>query len=273
MTNDTSPYQILKPKTDKLSPILISIPHAGLDFPESIRNQFKPQAVQQPEDTDWFVDRLYEFALNKGITLIKAKYSRYVIDLNRSPDDHPLYTDGRQLTSLIPFKTFSQKVIYKEARPSLAEHQQRLRDYYWPYYQGITEQLELLQQQFKHVLLFDAHSIKRYVPTISEEKFPSLILGNNNRRTANSLLIQAGLECLSLDNQFDISENKPFKGGHITRYFGKPDKNIHGLQLEMAQDVYMDEQNIKFAPDKAKNIQQKLSKMFDKFIEVLRALP
>ena len=43
------------------------------------------KSFEQPDDTDWFVHDLYNFAADLGITTIHAKYSRLVIDLNRDP--------------------------------------------------------------------------------------------------------------------------------------------------------------------------------------------
>jgi N-formylglutamate deformylase len=78
----------------------VSIPHCGTLFPKEIINDFDPALIKAPDDTDWFVDRLYDFAPSLGITMITAVFSRWVIDLNRHPDSKPLYNDGRIITEL-----------------------------------------------------------------------------------------------------------------------------------------------------------------------------
>ena len=88
------------------TPILISVPHCGIQFPDEVRNQFNPELIKAPDDTDWFVDHLYDFAPSLGMTMISAVYSRWVIDLNRDPQSKPLYADGRIITELCPTTTF-----------------------------------------------------------------------------------------------------------------------------------------------------------------------
>lgn len=266
------PFHISKPIDNNLLPIIISIPHSGVEFPEEVKEQFHSDITKHPDDTDWFVDKLYDFATTMGITIIKARYSRYVIDLNRDPKNKPLYKDGRHITSLLPTSTFNEKDIYINTLPSSNEVDRRLTQYYWPYYQEISRLLSELRQNFPHVLLFDAHSIKRFVPTISKEKFPSLILGNQNHKTAHHNLIQCGLESLRMDDKYDVSDNFPFVGGHITRYFGQPSKGIHTLQLEMSQDIYMDEEKTEYDEKKAPNVQKLLRSLFFNLNDTLREL-
>ena len=35
--------------------------------------------------------------------------------------------------------------------------------------------------------------------------------------------------------------NGRFKGGYITRHYGRPDQDVHAVQLEMCQNLYMQE--------------------------------
>ena len=65
------------------------------------------------DDTDWFLDELYDFAPSLGITTIVPYYSRWVIDLNREPNNKSLYSDGRIITSLCPTTNFLGQDIYK----------------------------------------------------------------------------------------------------------------------------------------------------------------
>ena len=40
---------------------------------------------------------------------------------------------------------------------------------------------------------------------------------------------------------FTYVVNGRFKGGYITRAYGEPGNNIHGVQLELSQRTYMEE--------------------------------
>jgi len=272
MPNIQRPFILKKINKDQQLPIIISIPHAGIDFPNQVAAKINPKFLQNPIDTDWFVHRLYPFAKKMGITVIQAQYSRYVIDLNRAPEDTPLYSKERFETSLVPLQTFSKKNIYLDATPSQSEINFRLQNYYWPYYNKISELLDELKQGFEHVLLFDAHSIKRHVPAISPEKFPSFILGNQNGQTANRDIINCALQALKAGNQYSVSHNIPFKGGHIIRHFSSLQNGIHTLQLEMAQDIYMDEETIEYQENKANTVIQVLENLFVKLDQQLRIL-
>ncbi|MDN5200143.1 N-formylglutamate amidohydrolase [Fulvivirgaceae bacterium BMA10] len=255
-----TPYDIIEPKVQKI-PILVSVPHCGTNFPTNIKNDFKSTLIQSPDDTDWFVDKLYEFVLELGITIIRAKFSRWVIDLNRDPESKPLYDDGRIITSLTPTTTFLGESIYVKEFPDTEEIENRKKLYYWPYYKQIDTILEELEQQFGKVLLFDAHSIRQYVPSIYDDEFPDLVLGDNNEQSANPELIYAALNSLS-NSRYSLQHNDPFKGGHITRYFGRPSQNRHALQLEMTKVNYMDDDEIKYDDNRAKKMQQVLTQMF-----------
>jgi N-formylglutamate amidohydrolase len=250
-------------------PILLSVPHCGLHFPESIKNRLKPEALASLDDTDWLVDKLYDFAPAMGITMITAHYHRWVIDLNRQPDSQPLYADGRVITDLVPLTDFLGNPIYQSQVPDNEEVKFRIENYFSPYHQKIAEILNDLKTRFGKALLYDAHSIRRFVPSIRPEPFPDLILGDNDEKSAHPSLIQTALKTLQ-SADYQVNHNSPFKGGYITRSFGNPAKNIHALQLERAKDLYMDDSETQYHPARAEKMRQVLIKMFENLLEVLK---
>lgn len=264
-------YKIIKP-VKKTSPIILSIPHAGITFPEDIQSKLISEIAKQPEDTDWFVDTLYDFAPSLGITTIIANYSRWVIDLNRNPQNQPLYNDGRVITDIITLTDFNGNSIYKENYiPDTNEIGRRKKLYYDPYHQKIEELLQETKTEFGKALLFDAHSIKKLVPGIHEEPFPDLILGDNNETSAHPELIKTATS--SLENKgYEFSHNYPFKGGYITRNFGRPEQNIHALQLEMAKTNYMDDSETFYHKAKANKIRAVLKETLINLKESLEKL-
>src|SRR5690606_4308443 len=118
-----------------------------------------------------------------------------------------------------------------------------LEKYYWPYYQAIEKLIADRKEQFGKAILWDAHSIRRHVPTIRQEPFPDMILGTNDETSADAIFINSALSTLRSD-KFQVNHNDPFKGGHITRYFGKPADNQHALQLEMNKVLYMNDAEV-----------------------------
>jgi len=266
------PFKVYKAKGE-LVPIIISVPHCGTKFPKELKSKYKYRLQQQIDDTDWYVDTLYKFALKMGITIIKARYNRWVIDLNRDPESAPLYNDGRIITGLTSSTDFFGNDIYRKKKfiPNEKETKRRLETYYWPYYKKVGALLEERKTKFGKVLLWDAHSIRAYVPTIRKEKFPDMILGDNDKKTAHSKLISSALENLN-SATYQVNHNDPFKGGHITRYFGAPENNIHALQLEMNKILYMDDRELLFDKARAHQIQVVLKRTLDGLIETIHNL-
>ncbi|UXX80013.1 N-formylglutamate amidohydrolase [Reichenbachiella carrageenanivorans] len=260
-------FEIIDPKTNQV-PILISVPHCGTGIPSAIRDQYDTEMIQSIDDTDWFVDQLYDFVDMLGIKMVKAKYSRWVIDLNRATDNTPLYQDGRVITALCPTTNFNNKRIYKNSSPTQEEINQRISSYYYPYYDQVRLELTKLQRQYKHVLFFDAHSIRQYVPGIQKDIFPDLILGDVDGKSADTRLTSAATDIL-VNSGYTFKHNHPFKGGNLTRTFGQPQNRVHGLQLEMAKTVYMNDRETMYDTKRASRIRTVLHNLFETLIITL----
>lgn len=265
------PYRIIE-ATAPVVPIIVSVPHCGTYFPDEIRSEYKPHLIEHPDDTDWFVDKLYDFAPALGITMITAVNNRWVIDLNRDLTSKPLYSDGRIITALCPTTTFLGEPLYMDERKEVtpAEVNRRIENYYTPYHQKIQSLLDERKQQFGKVLLWDCHSIRTTVPTIQAEPFPDLILGDNDEQSAEVSIILTALSALSSAN-YSLFHNQPFKGGTITRSFGRPAQQQHALQLEMTKRHYLEDDEITYNTKRASNMQRTLKKVFEKLLVLLAA--
>jgi len=259
-------FKLIKPSADPV-PILLSIPHCGTMFPEELKRQYKPDLIAAPDDTDWFVHQLYDFAAAMGITTIHSVYSRWVIDLNRDPESKPLYTDGRIITALCPTTTFTGEPLYVDERKEVDHREvaRRVEIYYRPYHDQIQKKLFELKNQFGKVLLWECHSIRQFVPTVFPEKFPDLILGTNDEQSASQAIINATLADLT-KSKYSVNHNFPFKGGYITRHFGRPSENQHAMQLEMSKVNYMDDSETKYDEARAGKVREVLKKVFNTLI-------
>lgn len=260
----------LKLPSNGAVPVLLSVPHCGTFIPDELRDEFDQEKISDLDDTDWFVDRLYDFAPQMGITLLSAKVSRWVIDLNRTPDNQPLYSDGRVITGLCPVTDFLGNPLYADKRGSVdqSEVERRKFHYYYPYHREILLNLERLKDEFGKVLLWDCHSIKQLVPSIRKDPFPDLILGDADGTSASPGLSEITLRNLEGENRH-LAHNEPFKGGYITRHYGKPAENIHALQLEMSKVNYMDDAERRYDPGRAEKIREKLKYNFEELINTL----
>ena len=148
------------------------------------------------------------------------------------------------------------------------EVQRRLDLYYHPYHNKIAGLIEECKHKFGKVLLWDCHSIRQFVPTVHTAKFPDLILGDADSTSASPGLIETALSALDHSN-YSVNHNYPFKGGYITRHFGKPIENQHALQLEMTKVNYMDDEEKQYNPERAEAMRELLKKVFEKLIEQL----
>ncbi len=252
-------------------PIVLSVPHCGIQFPPELQADFKTELMNAPDDTDWFVDKLYDFAIEMGITMISANYSRWIIDLNRDPESKPLYTDGRIITALCPTTTFFGETIYKDERKEVQNEEVRRRVdlYYKPYHQKVAELIEEKKKKFGRVLLWDCHSIRQLVPTIHKEKFPDLILGDADETSASKNIIDSAFTALK-NSDYSAQHNHPFKGGYITRSFGKPEQNVHALQLEMSKVMYMNDAEVNYHDGRANKVRGLLRDVMQELILKLR---
>ena len=219
-------------------PLLISFPHVGTELPEAYRDRLVERAVRL-EDTDWHVDRLFDFARTMGASLLVPRLSRYVIDLNRPPDNQPMYP-GQNNTELCPTRFFSGDPLYRpDCTPNAAEIEGRVVSFWQPYHQALQSELERLRHQHGHAVLFDAHSIRGELPWLFEGRLPDMNLG-----TASGASCSAGLR-LAVESLFAAQDRYTwvldgrFKGGYITRRYGEPQRNIHAIQLEMSWRAYM----------------------------------
>lgn len=253
------------------APLLISIPHLGTHIPPQLRDSYTDAALTVA-DTDWHLDRLYDFAADLGATTLGARVSRYVIDLNRPPDDESLYP-GQTTTGLYPNETFRGEAIYRPGcEPDAAQKQRRVATYWQPYHDALAAELARLRSMHPHVLLWEAHSIASTLPRLFDNKLPDLNLGTQDGRTAAPQVQDAAIAACARGT-FTWVANGRFKGGFITRRFGAPSAGIHAIQLEMCQSTYMRETApFDYLPELAQAVQPTVRDMVERSLAAVRSL-
>jgi N-formylglutamate deformylase len=233
-----------------IAPLLISLPHDGSAIPDVLAARMHPRARRAP-DTDWHVGRLYApLARALGASVLRPRYSRYVIDLNRPADGHALYP-GRRETGLVSTIGFDGEPLYLEgAEPDAAEIARRVHDYWQPYHRALQAELERLRAEHGRVVLWEGHSIRSRVPLLFDGRLPDFNLGTADGASCTADLQQRLTAVLESHNDYDFVVNGRFKGGYITRAYGRPAAGVQAVQLELAQHRYMDEDS--FAYDEAR---------------------
>lgn len=255
------------------APLLISLPHVGTELPPELHERLVPRALAS-EDTDWHLERLYRPLAEKlGASLIVPRYSRYVIDLNRPPDDRPLYPGAAGGTGLVPTHFFSSEPLYRDgAAPDAAEVAARREACWRPYHEALAAELERLRAAHGRALLFDGHSIRSELPCLFDGELPALNLGTADGAACAPSITEGLGALLAGQTQFSQVVNGRFKGGYITRHYGQPGRGVHAVQLEMCQRCYMDEaDDPRSAYDEARAAQ--VAPLIERMLQELLACP
>lgn len=221
------------------SPLILSMPHGGTGLPDEVAAGLNETGRAIP-DTDWWIDRVYDFAAALDATVVRARLSRYVIDVNRDPEGGSLYP-GQATTGLCPDMTFDGDPIYRdgEAPDGEAVASRRAR-YFEPYHEALAAQIARVRGVHGIVALYDCHSIRSRVPRLFEGELPVFNIGTNGGRSCDPAMA-AGVRGICLESPFPAVVDGRFRGGWITRHYGRPEAGVHAIQMELAQRVYMAE--------------------------------
>ena len=228
------PYEITPGDTA----LLVSMPHSGTYLPPELSARMTGAAREVP-DTDWFIPQLYQFAGELGATVLCATHSRYVVDLNRPPDGAPLYPGHRE-TGICPIESFEGELLYAAGdEPPQEEIAARVQRYWRPYHDELTALIAARVARHGRCLLWDAHSIRSVLPGLFDGRLPDLNVGTAEGRSCSARIVDRIIGALSAQSKFSYVLNGRFKGGYITRHYGRPDARIDAVQLEIAQAAYL----------------------------------
>jgi formiminoglutamase len=220
------------------SPLIVSLPHTGTEIPKELESRLNSPWLAR-KDTDWWLERLYDFAINMDATVVRTTVSRSVIDVNRDPSGASLYPD-QATTTLCPLETFDGEALYQPGHePSEADISGRRADYFDPFHETLQSQLERLLRGHPKVVLYDAHSIRSMVPRLFDGPLPHLNLGTNSGASCDARLSNTLQHVFAQHAAFSQVANGRFKGGWITRHYGRPQHGVHAVQLEIACRSYM----------------------------------
>jgi N-formylglutamate deformylase len=247
------------------SPLVISVPHDGAMIPDEILHVMNA-AVLNSSDRDYLISDVFEFN-DLTYSKIKANYSRHVIDLNRPASGEALYQNQTE-TELCPTSTFNFKPIYRDGyEPDQAEIQRRIELYWRPYHEQLARLIEAAKQAHGYCLLIDAHSIDDEVPRFFNGRLPDINIGTYAGQSCLQSITTVLLDELAAQNEFTYINNGRFKGGFITRHYGRPDHQIHAIQLEHAKSCYLEPN--KGLSTQSKRLNQFWSQAIKRVLELL----
>jgi N-formylglutamate deformylase len=240
-------------------PLIVSLPHVGTELPADIAAQLT-SVGRSLVDTDWHVHHLYAFARDAGVSWLRARYSRYVIDVNRPPDDQSLYP-GQTTSQLCPTASFAGEPLYGGELPSAAQISKRRERYWMPYHTTLQGLIASTRARFGYALLLDAHSIRSELPRLFPGRLPDVNVGTHGGRSCAAGFAGGVTAVLEQQTRFTHVLNGRFKGGYITRAYGDPVAGVHAIQLELAQAAYMDEASTAYSAEHAQDLQSLLRQL------------
>jgi len=242
--------------------LFISLPHDGTKLPDELAARLTPSA-RRVSDTDWHVSTLYAFARELGASMIVPMYSRYVVDLNRPPDNASLYP-GQNTTGLCPIVQFSGEPIYQAGEePASNEIGERIERYWRPYHEALKAEIARVRAEHGRVVLWEGHSIRGEVPFLFEGRLPDFNLGTADGKSCSPELQTKLAHVLDEPSEFTHIVNGRFKGGYITREYGKPTNGIEAVQLELVQSNYMDEATFAYGADRTERTQALIRRLLE----------
>lgn len=252
------------------SPLILSMPHPGTGLPPEVAPQLNDRG-RMVEDTDWHMRELYGFAERFAPTIVEAQLSRYVIDLNRDPSGVSLYP-GQATTELVPTTTFDGAPIWTTP-PDETDIERRRDAYFRPYHDALAAEIARVKAIHGYALLWDCHSIKSVIPRLFPGTLPTLNLGTNTGASCASAVGEAAERAMAGQPLTQIANGR-FKGGWITRHYGRPSDHVHAIQMEIALSAYLAQEAPpwRFDAEVAAPLQAALSAIIDAALDAAATL-
>ena len=144
----------------------------------------------------------------------------------------------RRRNSSQPRPSMANRSIGRAWRPDAADIAERRRLYFDPYHAALAGEIARLRQKHQRVALFDAHSIRSVIPRLFDGELPVFNLGTNSGASCDPRLRETIGAVLAASGQTSVVDGR-FKGGWITRAFGRPSEGVEAVQLELACRAYM----------------------------------
>jgi N-formylglutamate amidohydrolase len=247
------PVVVARP-APQTAPLVFASPHSGRCYPDEFLAASRLDAKGLRRSEDSFVDELFGAAVCFGAPLVHATFPRAWCDPNREPweldpamfaDPLPSWvntTSARVTAGLgtIARVVASGEAIYRD-KITFAEVEKRIETCWKPFHEAISGLLETTLADFGQCILIDCHSMPSHVPVSGRgERLADIVLGDAHGTSCAPHIIRF-VERRLVDLGYRVRRNDPYAGGYITRHYGKPRRQVHALQIEIARDLYMDE--------------------------------
>lgn len=241
---------------DPLTPLLLSVPHAGRDYPEKIGNMLRVplQALRLLEDR--LVDQVALAASGNDHRMLIARTPRAWIDLNRSEQERdPLLDLGagdrthlhrsaklRSGLGLVPRRAGAAGDLWSR-KLSAEDVEERIRNHHRPFHAEVSEALAAAHARFGVAVLLDIHSM----PPLTGPRPAEVVLGDLFGRSSDQRYVAALAE-VATHAGLRVAFNAPYAGGQILARHAAPKAGIHAVQIELDRRLYLDERMEEIGP-------------------------
>ena len=256
------PISIDRPIRQKL-PFVFSSPHSGRVYPKSFIKGSNLDATTLRRSEDCFVEEIFSGVVQLGAPLIHAHFPRAYLDANREPyeldpamfaDPLPPHVNTRSLRVAGGLGTIARVVadateIYREPL-AFVEAERRIRLLYMPFHDALRDLLEETHRIFGGALLIDCHSMPSIAGPSDNDMGadrPDIILGDRYGTACASEITQEAERILK-DLGYSATRNNPYAGGFNTEHYGRPNRGLHALQIEINRSLYMNESRLQRGP-------------------------
>ena len=273
MTTTTQSLQLFLGSPEvAASPVVLSVPHAGIVVPAEDAPLLAVAGTGLLKDADLHVDRLVQRIPALGVPVVTALISRYVLDVNRAPDDvdrevcPEIERPARPSARGLCWRTTTDGAAVLARPLTLVELRSRLQRIHEPYHETLAELLRERRQRFGYAVLLDVHSMPSLGrPGHSDPgaRRADIVPGDLRGTSCSPLLSKLVADHFTAAG-LSVRPNDPYMGGYITKQHGRPARGVHALQVELNRDLYMDEASFAFVDDKAAVVTALLTALVEK---------
>ena len=274
-------YELAAPPRQTLAGVFAS-PHSGTDYKTEFVAQSRLDRVMLRRSEDAFVDELFHTAPRRGAPLLKAVFPRAYVDPNREPweldaamfaDPLPAYVNSRSPRVAAGLGTIARVVANGEEiyarKLDFAEASRRIERYYRPYHAALCSLIERTRERFGWCFLIDCHSMPSVGGPMDRDpgmRRVDFVLGDCHGVSCGPALIET-VESHLAGLGYVVTRNLPYAGGYVTRHYGRPERGVHALQIEVNRALYMDEERVQRRPRL-----QRLAEQMDGLIAAIGAI-
>ena len=241
--------ELTHPRTTA-SPVLVEVPHSGLQVPFEVESEIDATPLAMLRDSDIYVDQLYRRAPEKGATLLVSRVSRYVVDLNRGPDEVdsaavPRHPKARHIPARgVVWRARTDGTPLLRTPLTVEQFGRRIELFYEPYHRTLRDVAGQIREQHGQVVIVAAHSMPsagRRMVGGGQVRRADIVPGTRGRSTADGRIIDL------IDSHFrgaglSVKHDDPYRGGWTTSTYGAPKRGQHAVQIELNRALYVDEQ-------------------------------